>query len=279
MEKRLVLAGFILFFIATWMNLVLDAAGITSPAWYNVAMGLLFTITTIIHGARYFGRFRTGVLVIVTAVISFVMEFAGVKTGMIYGEYYYGSGLGPKILDTVPFIIPLSWFMFMYISMIMTNVILSGKGSLAEFLKRKAGAVEIFVYAFVDSVAMTALDIIIDPICAHKGAWVWTGLRQLPPERVLFNIPVQNFFGWFVTTMIIFTLFRAAFFLRKDVYSDKDGIYYLPVFNYAAIFAVGTIMSWTVIQNTGVIFVSIMTLGTISVTGLYRTYRYFTEKP
>lgn len=49
-----------------------------------------------------------------------------VKTGVIFGEYYYGNVLGPKALETVPWLIPLSWFMFMYVSTITVDAALAG---------------------------------------------------------------------------------------------------------------------------------------------------------
>ncbi|HEX9252724.1 MAG TPA: carotenoid biosynthesis protein, partial [Ignavibacteriaceae bacterium] len=46
--------------------------------------------------------------VVLTYVITFLLEVKGVKTGLIFGEYKYGSTLGIKLFD-VPLIIGFNW--------------------------------------------------------------------------------------------------------------------------------------------------------------------------
>ena len=42
------------------------------------------------------------------ALIGFIFEIIGVKTGLIFGHYKYCNGLGTKVFD-VPLIISLNW--------------------------------------------------------------------------------------------------------------------------------------------------------------------------
>ncbi|MEI9965945.1 MAG: carotenoid biosynthesis protein [Caulobacteraceae bacterium] len=46
-------------------------------------------------------------------VISFIMEEAGVRTGLVFGHYHYSDLLGHR-LGHVPLLIPLGWFMMVY---------------------------------------------------------------------------------------------------------------------------------------------------------------------
>jgi uncharacterized membrane protein len=80
-----------------------------------------------------------------------------------------------------------------------------------ELFSMKRGLTAVLVFAALDSIAMTALDILIDPLWVSRGTWVWTGLDKLQPESIFYNIPVQNYFGWLLTTAVIFTVFRFEF--------------------------------------------------------------------
>ncbi len=276
-KYRTMLVFFWISLAAVILNLAWDFFGKTSPFYYNIAIGTIMAGYCVLHGTRYFGPFRTGALFAITAIVSFCMEFAGVKTGLIYGEYHYGTVLGPKILDTVPFLIPLSWFFFLYPCVILTNEILDGSKTLHRLLGGGASVPATLVYAAVDSIALTAMDILVDPIWVSRGTWTWTGLGSLPPERIFYGIPVQNFFGWLLTSFIIFALFRTIFFRQKKAFAGKDRAYFLAVISYCAGFVVGTIEAWTVLSNTGVMFVAVMTLGLFCLVGIYRMLAFYRE--
>jgi putative membrane protein len=260
---------YVLFSIAllsVYLNLAWDAAGRISPFYYNMLMGAVFTCFALLHGSKYAGRKCTVVLAVLTVVISFIMEYTGVKTGLIYGEYNYGSVLGPKALDTVPWLIPLSWFMFMYVSSVTVD---------AAFGGRYAGRAAPVLFAMLDSAAMTALDVLIDPLWVTRGTWTWTAIQSLPAGSVFYGIPVQNYFGWLLTSIIIFVPYRIIFFRNRDNAAARDRAYYLPCVMYASIVGVGCIEAWTILSNTGVAFVALMTGGVFSIAALlgFMAYR------
>lgn len=245
--------------LSVYLSLVWDAAGVTSPFYYNMLIGVLFTCFALLHGSIYAGRKSTIVLAVLTVVISFIMEYTGVKTGLIYGEYHYGAVLGPKALDTVPWLIPLSWFMFMYVSSVMVD---------AAFGGRYAGMAAPLLFAVLDSAAMTALDVLIDPLWVTRGTWIWTAVQSLPAGSIFYGIPVQNYFGWLLTTIIIFVPYRIIFFRNKADAAVRDNNYYLPCVIYASIVGVGCIEAWTVLSSTGIMFVALMTGGVFSIAAL-----------
>ena len=247
---------FAVVLISVYMNLVWDAAGMISPFYYNMVMGAIFTCFALLHGNTYVGRKSIVVLAVLTVVISFIMEHAGVKTGLIYGEYHYGSVLGPKALDTVPWLVPLSWFMFMYVSTVTIE---------AAFGGHYVGWASPLLFAVLDSAAMTALDVLIDPLWVTRGTWTWTAVQSLPAGSVFYGIPVQNYFGWLLTTIIIFVPYRIIFFRNRADAATRDRTYYLPCVIYASIVGVGCIEAWTVLSNTAVMFVAFMTGGVLSI--------------
>jgi uncharacterized membrane protein len=112
----------------------------------------------------------------------FFVEVAGVHTGMLFGNYNYGSTLGLKLLD-VPLIIGLNWFLLVY-------------GIAAVFHKIQ----NIFVFAFVSAAVMTLLDVLIEPIAIKLDFWHWQ-------DEI---IPLQNFAAWFVVSFFLFYFFRTV---------------------------------------------------------------------
>jgi uncharacterized membrane protein len=250
---------FAVVLISAYMNLVWDAAGMISPFSYNMVMGAIFTCFALLHGNIYAGRKSIIVLAVLTFVITFIMEYIGVKTGLIFGEYHYGAVLGPKALDTVPWLVPLSWFMFMYVSSVTVD---------AAFGGRYAGWATPLLFAVLDSAAMTALDILIDPLWVTRGTWTWTAVQSLPAGSVFYSIPVQNYFGWLLTTIIIFVPYRIIFFRNRADAAARDRTYYLPCVIYASIVGVGCIEAWTMLSNTAVMFVALMTGGVLSIAAL-----------
>ena len=279
-EDKFIIAGFIISFPSILMNLVWDTVnppGVASPMIYNVIVGCIMSAFTYIHSKRYFGLLKTNVLFFATALITLFMEHYGVVTGEIYGAYHYGTTYGPKIFNTVPYLIPLSWFMFIYPAVIISNEILASESSLISFIQKGGKALSIVLYAALDSIIATTFDILIDPVWTSKGSWFWTELDTLRPEEIFYKIPVQNYFGWLATTFMIFLIFRAVFFLNKTAFSEKDRLYHLPVFNYIGIFIVGTIQAWVVLKNPGLTFVSLMTLGFISLVSLNKILQFYDD--
>ncbi|HNZ32328.1 MAG TPA: carotenoid biosynthesis protein [Smithellaceae bacterium] len=259
MNKKVLYALFSIVLLSIYLNLVWDAARLTSPFYYNMIMGALFTLFALLHGDSYVGRKSTITLATLTFVISFIMEYAGVKTGMIFGEYHYGDVLGPKALETVPWLIPLSWFMFMYVSTITVD---------AAFGRRHIGWAAPALFAVLDAMAMTALDILIDPLWVTRGTWVWTAVHTLSASSVFYGIPTQNYFGWLLTTMMIFIPYRIVFFRNRSILAERDRDFFLPCLIYASIVAVGCVESFVFLSNTGVLFVALMTGGALSIASL-----------
>ena len=59
--------------------------------------------------------------------------------------------------------------------------------------------------AAVGGMVMTAWDLVMDPIMVAGGNWVWD------KGRAYFGIPLQNFWGWWLTICTTFTLYLWLF--------------------------------------------------------------------
>jgi uncharacterized membrane protein len=89
---------------------------------------VVFVLFGLGHACYTLGWRSTFVFFALTAVITWTFEQAGVATGAVYGAYHYTEQLGVK-LGLVPVLIPLSWFMMVYPSYVMANLIVDGRPS------------------------------------------------------------------------------------------------------------------------------------------------------
>ena len=133
-----------------------------------------------------------------SAAVSWAFEQFGVATGLVYGPYHYTDYLGAK-LGHVPLLIPLAWFMMIYPSYVVANLVMDGRP-----LGTRPGARSLVRLAVASAVVMTVWDLVIDPILSGPNvrAWVWEG------GGPYFGIPVQNFAGWLLTTLTVYLAYR-----------------------------------------------------------------------
>ena len=156
----------------------------------------LFSLT---HAWYSLGGRPTVAFFALSAVISWAYEQAGIATGLVFGPYHYTDYLGGKLGD-VPVLIPLAWFMMIYPSYVVANLILERRpigtpGGLAPLLRLAAASADV----------MTAWDLVVDPILSgpQVRAWVWEG------GGPYFGIPLHNYAGWLVTTFTLYVAYRA----------------------------------------------------------------------
>lgn len=159
---------------------------------------IFMLIFSLFHAWYLIGWKKTLVFFVITAGVSGGYEQFGVETGLIYGDYHYTDYLGYK-LGHVPIIIPLAWFMMIYPSYIIANMIFSKKPLLHQ---NKIS--QIILLSLLSAVIMTAWDFVIDPYLSGPtvNAWVWE------KGGAYLGIPIHNFFGWILTTFSIYLIYR-----------------------------------------------------------------------
>jgi uncharacterized membrane protein len=161
--------------------------GVQVPPIVTVLLTALGFTFALLHGAVTIGWRNSLLFVLFTFVISLVFESIGVATGLIYGPYHYTDKLGPLFLGLVPYLIPLAWFMMMYPSwLIAERIVPAGWPG----WQRKLAV------AALGGLAMTAWDLAMDPFMVKIGHWVWE------TDGAYFGIPLQNYWGWWLTSFV-----------------------------------------------------------------------------
>jgi len=218
----------ILYTYTTAIRILLDPI-IHLPALPGGVQGetLLLLMFSLTHAIYLLGRLQTLVFFVAAAVISWTFEELGVDTGMIFGNYYYTDMLGPK-LSEVPILIPLAWFMMIYPSFIIANLIAEGKA-----VVRDSDLGTIVRLSLLSAMVMTAWDLLIDPVLSGPDyrAWIWVD------GGPYYGVPAQNYVGWILTTFTIYLCFRL--FERKFPPSERNEItatiIAMPLVAYASV--------------------------------------------
>ena len=103
------------------------------------------------------------------AFLGFIIEVIGVKTGLVFGKYSYGDGLGFKLLD-VPLIISINWAMLIFAGIRIVSSIFANK-------------ITVLVVA---ALLVTLIDLLIEQVAPKLDFWQFEG--GLPG--------LHNYIGW-----------------------------------------------------------------------------------
>jgi putative membrane protein len=158
-----------------------------------VAFFLASTSHALLHrGARW-----TAAFVLVTAGGGLLAEAAGTATGLPFGDYTYGPGLGSRLLG-VPLVIPLAWSMMAYPCLLV-----------GQRLTRSPAAA-----ALVGGWALASWDLFLDPQMVEAGYWRWADVRHALPGSP--DVPVSNHLGWLLVAIAMMAALQALPRRRAD---------------------------------------------------------------
>lgn len=105
----------------------------------------------------------------------FAVEVVGVKTGLVFGSYYYGDAFGTKFLG-VPFLIGMNWAALCFAAATVANKYIHA------FWPR----------ALVAAAIPVSIDFLIEQVCEEFDFWYWQNSQ----------VPVQNFLSWYLFSFL-----------------------------------------------------------------------------
>lgn len=203
---RLALIFLMIFALLTTLMVVHMLLGQPNPEWATFASTIACFLFALLHAGTRLGWKQALTLIVLCSAISLLFESLGVAIGWVYGAYHYSVKLGPRFLGLVPYLIPLAWFMMMYPAFLMARW-------LAPRLRSRL--LQGGCLAGVGGMIMTAWDLTMDPLMVMSGHWTWES------SGAYFGVPVQNFFGWWLTTFVTFAAFLLIW--REQLESDPAG--------------------------------------------------------
>ena len=108
--------------------------------------------------------------------IGIVVEFLGIKTGLLFGNYKYGSTLGIQLFN-VPLIIGINCFV----------PAVAARGCANRITKIS------FFQVLSAALLMVGLDFLIEPVAMKYDFWEWEQNK----------VPIQNYFMWFLVSLLM----------------------------------------------------------------------------
>lgn len=120
---------------------------------------------------------NTFISLLIIYVGGYLIEYIGVHTGVLFGEYQYGNGLSTKFLD-IPLIIGLNWF-----------IIVVSSTSVARIIKYPTLITQTpdLIIALIAGGLCTGMDFLIEPVAIKYDYWSWATE----------TIPTFNYITWF----------------------------------------------------------------------------------
>ena len=163
-------------------------------------------------------------------VITLGLEVLGVETGLVFGEYQYGSTFNAQIFS-VPWVIGWNWALVIIGSLLFVRDIYMPLFTKYGFpLLDKAGLItdkwqpwiSLFVrfdIAILAGIAAAIFDFVLEPIAIRYDYWSWSGG----------DVPLQNYAAWFAITFVIsLILLRFNVPIRSRL--AKDYFFYQFIF-------------------------------------------------
>ena len=109
------------------------------------------------------------IYILSVVIVSFCVELLGVATGVIFGEYGYGTSLGPKIAGT-PLLIGINWIFLVYATAAIQAPL--GRGVITTIV--------------IPTLLMLGYDVIMEQVAPMMQMWSWEG-GVFPCKTILFG--------------------------------------------------------------------------------------------
>lgn len=169
--------------------------GILTPQFHELTLSLSGVNLWFVLGFLLFHHknwnWKESAWMILVFLVGFFVEVAGVKTGMIFGEYYYGQNLGFKLLQ-VPLTMGVNWFLMCYTTVYMVRNINLPK----------------LVQGLMAALIMVLMDLVMEPVAMAFDFWQWQGDQ----------VPFKNYVAWFAVASVLNTLW---FYINEKGVNNK----------------------------------------------------------
>ena len=159
--------------------------GMSIGPFKSFFVGLSFFHLLLSFGVLLLGRKKYGshfwLFLCLAFITGMTVEWIGVHTGFLFGDYHYGSVLGPKLAG-VPLIIGVNWAMLSVVS-----------AALLSSLK-----LAFWLEVILAAILMVFLDFLMEPVAVKLGFWYWKGGV----------IPSFNYVCWFLIAGLLQFVYR-----------------------------------------------------------------------
>lgn len=191
--------------VATGIAILFHAVGLTGMLFFpgndfvkTTPLHLLLMAALLLYTQKQFNLY-TILFFLVCVAAGIGVEIIGTSTGYLFGEYQYGTVLGPGTRN-VPYIIGINWFIIIYCCGVAVHSLLSSVSQkLSEEMERPVKQIKALSIIVDGATLAVVFDWLIEPVAVKLGYWTWLGNGQ---------IPLYNYISWFVISMLLLLIFH-----------------------------------------------------------------------
>lgn len=230
-------------FLLSLLVICIDIAGLFLG--WKFVHGLLFRSILVVlpvfviisHAMSTLGKIRGISFLFFASSIGFFAEFIGIHYGIPFGRYVYNSN--QYTLFTVPILVIAYWAVFIYLGYAITNSFLYWLG-MVKPSRAFHNSKNVVLLMLMDGFIVTCIDLFLDPIAVKQNTWRWLDTGPY------FGIPISNFIGWFVVTIVATGIFRLFEYYHPKIVTLGVILYTLPSIGYGLIWLLYTIIAFRV---------------------------------
>jgi uncharacterized membrane protein len=164
---------------------------LTGAQEFWIGVTLIMTLFCLGSSLLLLGAAGTVVFFVTGISLGLCFESLSIRTGFPFGPYYYTPLFGPGVFE-VPLIIPLAWYVIVYLGYVMSNLLIERAPVVVS------GAPNAIWLSLMGAGIVTAYDLAADPFMVRKiGAWV-----MLNPGDY-FGEQLRGFGGWTLVSFLI----------------------------------------------------------------------------
>jgi bisanhydrobacterioruberin hydratase len=163
----------VLYYIVGAIGMVLPQTSLLVKSLTPYTLLMTIVLLAFFHQTKV--SLHTVIVLVSIAMMGFFAEMVGVNTGIIFGNYQYGNGLGVKLFNT-PLLIALNWLFLVYTTASIFDAVSIGK----------------VWRVLIPSAMMLAYDLVLEQIAPTLDMWRWDNDA----------IPLQNYVAWFVLSAL-----------------------------------------------------------------------------
>ncbi|WP_230204800.1 carotenoid biosynthesis protein [Parafrankia elaeagni] len=130
--------------------------------------------------------------------IGLLAEAVGVHSGWPFGDYSYGTALGPKLAG-VPVVVPLAWTMMGLPALMLGRRCAARLDRTGRPAAARRATARRAVTALAGGATLTAWDLFLDPQMVAEDYWSW----ESGGGPALNGIPVSNAAGWLLVGIVV----------------------------------------------------------------------------
>jgi len=178
--------------LTAWLGSLLHFPLMGSARWAEALFPIFALATTLTAMARSLPAQNVLLATTLIAVISGIVEFISVKTGIPFGPLVYTEKFGPQLFGTLPWPIPFIWVV----------TILNSRGVARLILRpwRKMGKYGFWVIG-ATCLLCVILDFGLEPFATTVNRyWIWHAPDSVP---AWYTAPWVTFVAWATTTLLI----------------------------------------------------------------------------